>query len=328
MMSITFLLRASSLIKINEATAEELQQLKLVGPKRAAKIIKYRDEVEPISSENTLASVTGLSIRQIANLSDQIDWQSNEAEVPSSIPAIATYLAIAGFYFVATGGIGFSFESWDQTAYNILITVLLIGCALATTAIFASSMGVSPRWATRINYSGILVTATALAGMMLLVIASDSTNEMFKRHLQLTTSFLTYVLIIFLFLYLPRLHLNLAQRISLFSNFRLVADSFDIGQILLGLIVWINYQFEEDHSALSGFFLMWLGIVCLIHSFDMYRGKSAYLSSLSDKEIAKLFFLISQSEQQTIQIRYPIPASTLLAVVGICLVISSLLQFF
>lgn len=51
---------ASSLITINEATVQELQVLSHIGPKRAERIVSYRQNVEPIGSERMLAIASGL----------------------------------------------------------------------------------------------------------------------------------------------------------------------------------------------------------------------------------------------------------------------------
>ena len=54
---------ASSLISINEATIEELQQLEGIGPKRSIYIVDFRNRVDLIRNTFDLATATGLSIK-------------------------------------------------------------------------------------------------------------------------------------------------------------------------------------------------------------------------------------------------------------------------
>jgi competence protein ComEA len=63
---------AQAAIDINAATAQELTQLKGIGPQKAAAIIAYREANGPFSSIEQLAKVKGISLKTIAANKDLI----------------------------------------------------------------------------------------------------------------------------------------------------------------------------------------------------------------------------------------------------------------
>ena len=59
-------------ININKASAEELTQLKGVGPSIAAKIVEYRDKNGPFKSPEDLTMVSGIGPKTYENNKDMI----------------------------------------------------------------------------------------------------------------------------------------------------------------------------------------------------------------------------------------------------------------
>jgi competence protein ComEA len=59
-------------ININKASAEELAQLKGVGPSTAAKIIEYRDKNGPFKSPADITMVSGIGDKTYENNKDMI----------------------------------------------------------------------------------------------------------------------------------------------------------------------------------------------------------------------------------------------------------------
>ncbi|MBQ62176.1 MAG: hypothetical protein CMQ19_08880 [Gammaproteobacteria bacterium] len=57
------------MIPINQATIDELQTLKGIGPKRAERILRYRLEVSKIANVYDLATSAGISLKQANTLS-------------------------------------------------------------------------------------------------------------------------------------------------------------------------------------------------------------------------------------------------------------------
>ena len=72
-------LSPSYALDVNTATAEELQTLKRVGPKRAAAIIRYREENGSINSAEELMKVPGIGPSVIAANGDELTFSANKS---------------------------------------------------------------------------------------------------------------------------------------------------------------------------------------------------------------------------------------------------------
>lgn len=59
-------------IRINHATAAELERLNGIGPSKAASIITYREQNGPFKSEEDLLNVTGIGAKSLEKMRDQI----------------------------------------------------------------------------------------------------------------------------------------------------------------------------------------------------------------------------------------------------------------
>ena len=59
-------------ININKASAEELTQLKGVGPSTAAKIVEYRDKNGPFKNPEDITMVSGIGAKTFENNKDMI----------------------------------------------------------------------------------------------------------------------------------------------------------------------------------------------------------------------------------------------------------------
>ena len=59
-------------IDINKASAEELTQLKGVGPSTAAKIVEYRDKNGPFKNPEDITMVSGIGAKTYENNKDVI----------------------------------------------------------------------------------------------------------------------------------------------------------------------------------------------------------------------------------------------------------------
>ncbi|MEJ2164541.1 MAG: helix-hairpin-helix domain-containing protein [Desulfobacterales bacterium] len=59
-------------IDINKASAEELTQLKGIGPSLAAKIVEYRDKNGPFKSPEDITMVSGIGAKTYENNKDLI----------------------------------------------------------------------------------------------------------------------------------------------------------------------------------------------------------------------------------------------------------------
>mgnify|MGYP001964321037 CR=1 FL=1 len=59
-------------VALNSASAEELQQLPLIGPKTAALILQHRDRHGPFETLQSLARVKGIGPRTLERLRDLV----------------------------------------------------------------------------------------------------------------------------------------------------------------------------------------------------------------------------------------------------------------
>lgn len=65
-------LAAFSAVDINTADAAALEQVKGIGPARAAAIVKYRSENGPFKSVDELVKVPGIGEKSVEQLRDQL----------------------------------------------------------------------------------------------------------------------------------------------------------------------------------------------------------------------------------------------------------------
>ena len=59
-------------VDVNTATAEELQQVKGIGPKKAEEIVKHRTDNGPFKSVDELANVKGIGEATVEKIKDQV----------------------------------------------------------------------------------------------------------------------------------------------------------------------------------------------------------------------------------------------------------------
>ena len=63
---------AAQKVDVNTATAEKLQDVKGIGPKKAEEIVKYRTANGPFKSVDDLANVKGIGEATVKKIKDQI----------------------------------------------------------------------------------------------------------------------------------------------------------------------------------------------------------------------------------------------------------------
>ncbi|CAA0082403.1 ComE operon protein 1 [Zhongshania aliphaticivorans] len=77
------LFNSANAMDINTASAEELQTLKGIGPKRAAAIIRYREENGEIQSPEDLIKVPGVGSSIVKANSNELTFSKIGAPPPS-----------------------------------------------------------------------------------------------------------------------------------------------------------------------------------------------------------------------------------------------------
>lgn len=77
-------------ININTATAEELTEVKGIGPKTAARIVKWREENGPFTSTEELTKIEGIGETTYKNIRSQVtvgdaDQQKSRGASPEDV---------------------------------------------------------------------------------------------------------------------------------------------------------------------------------------------------------------------------------------------------
>ncbi|MFA8439614.1 helix-hairpin-helix domain-containing protein [Pueribacillus sp. YX66] len=72
MQSVTMNGNEDGKVRINSATAEDLQKLQGIGPSKASAIIAYRDEHGPFKTVEDLLQVSGIGEKTLENMKDEI----------------------------------------------------------------------------------------------------------------------------------------------------------------------------------------------------------------------------------------------------------------
>lgn len=72
MQSVTINGNEDGKVRINSATAEDLQKLQGIGPSKASAIIAYRDEHGPFKTVEDLLQVSGIGEKTLENMKDEI----------------------------------------------------------------------------------------------------------------------------------------------------------------------------------------------------------------------------------------------------------------
>ncbi len=62
----------TALVNVNEAGAEEMQELRGVGPALAERIIQYREENGPFQSPDDLLNIRGIGGSTLEKMKDQV----------------------------------------------------------------------------------------------------------------------------------------------------------------------------------------------------------------------------------------------------------------
>ena len=143
---------ASSLITINEATVQELQVLSHIGPKRAERIVSYRQNVEPIGSERMLAIASGLGKNQIKSLRSSIDWRKPKTSIKDKVVPIFIYVLL--MFGIISGLPEFSFSDLTSSTFSSMVSLMIAGLAILLSSILVEAGFSKPILESRLRLVG------------------------------------------------------------------------------------------------------------------------------------------------------------------------------
>ena len=279
---------ASSPIRINEATAEELGRLPQIGPSRAERIVSYREQVATLEGVRDLASVAGISQAAAIEVARLIDWTGSSRSLAANLFfALCATVACGGLAWFALRGYDITKGGPAETLYSTSITLVLLGSFAMIGYLFAMQIGARPRslgW----TAASCLASGTMLLAALLVALYAKGSDDDFTRHVFATTELAVFVSIIVVLIYGPGWHVrNFSQ------HFDLAARYFDIGQVLLAAATIALLTMRDQPSLIELLFGIWVGVTVMLNSREMIKGHSGYSGSLSQRELARLAFFTS-----------------------------------
>lgn len=282
---------ASSLIRINEAAADELCQLRSIGPKRARRIVRFREQVGPLSNTEDLATAAGIGLATAQALSDAIDWRNG---TPVSYrQVVLPAVAIGACMILLTYGMysmGLDRSRPAATLYNTGAILILLCCLALVGKLLVRGNDFL------LENFRLLATATGFSGITLmasLAVALQGAGgaDAFADHVLSSWKFFLFVSVIAVIVLGPAWVLKTNLR-----NFELAARVYDHGQMLLAVLVMLVLRFGNATRLLEELFAFWAGVIFIMNGWQLMHGTSAFVSALSRKQRARLDFLVQEED--------------------------------
>ena len=283
---------ASSPIRITEATLEELQALKGIGPKRAEYILRYREQVTMIRNTFYLAAATGMSLKAAEKLATDVSWETSSIRSLSLWPVMLTTLA--AIWLIVLGFNELASEPFVPPAgyFNLALALILLGGFTATGDIAIASVRNSP---SETSWVFLLATLLTLSGILLLGglwVASwfVSFGDSFDATLNRTSLFIACCLAITWQMYAPVLMIRLFiddKSIERLEKARLV---YDISLMLFPLIaVGLLFSHNTD-DWIEEIFTAWCLVIAAIAAKEWWGQGTAFVTMLSEEDQGRLRF--------------------------------------
>lgn len=303
----------SSPIRVNEATWTDLQSLPGIGPRRAERLITFREEISPLRNTFDLATATGLSLKQAEKLVARVDWhRSRGLQTVGIIPF--GLVMLASLWMITSGlinNLGFpatavaaSIEPGSR-ALSAGILLLLGGLLLVTGNLALTGMRQRPTTGALVPGLGIFsaLVGAGLIGLSnwLAVIGEPDPETM--NELRSVNSFLLAVLILTLLVYGPAIIMRFLvadYRRAWLGRAQLAYDASLPGFSIFPLIVmqW------ENVASISAIFGIWTSALLCIAATDLLALRSPFVESLSDRDQGRLRFL-RRDERDPVKLPYP-----------------------
>jgi len=323
------------LVKINHADLEQLQQLKFIGPKRAQRILRFREFSGQIPDAITLATATGMSLKQCHRLSSLIDYKLSSNKPIGFVFALPVFFVV----LMLVAGIGLSqlfiLEAQRplEVIYNGSLLFIILACLctflagiLQTLSFEHEGHAVDELLIPLIR----LVTVTfslSGAGLMLSVITLTAlleTDAAFRSQLQLVWQFGCYLIVIYWALYGPRAHLQFFGSTLTHRGLNFSAIGYDVTQpLLLSGIIAIQW-FTNSETLLEELFGIWAIISFGISGIEMMSGSSPYVQGLSETDRRILQHNLATQPFSDHSIKNP-PGTLWRRLMGLILLLESLL---
>lgn len=283
---------ASSPIRINEATVEELQTLKGIGPKRAEYICRYREEVALIKNTFDLAAATGLSLKAADRMTRDISWETESNEGMTLWPAALT--TIAAIWLIVLGFNELANEPFVPPGgyYNLALALILLGGFTATGDVAIASVRHRP---SETSWVFTLALVLALSGILLLASLYVASAFMtfdagFTNTLANTLQFIIFCLIIAWQIYAPVVMIRLLigdRNIERLETARLV---YDLSLFILPLLAACVVYWRDSEAWTEEIFMVWCLVIAALAARERLNQGTVFVSMLSEEDQGRLRF--------------------------------------
>jgi competence ComEA-like helix-hairpin-helix protein len=285
---------ASSLIRINEATADELQLLKGIGPKRAERITTFREKVGPVRNAFDLATATGTSVKIAEKISNQIDWHHDGTTSRVNIwPLVIT--SLTSLWLLAFGFVHLT-SSISTTAdglYRLGFSLVLLGSLVATADIALASLKRESSETTRLF---LPATTLFLTGFFLLcglvglgsLTGLSGTLEDNLRH---TFTFVSMTMLMIWLIYGPALCLRAMighspTRVQKARNF------YDFSLPVIAATCVYLLLFANGSTWLEEIFSIWSLVIITSNGNELIKGHPAFVTMLTNLDRGRYQFFL------------------------------------
>ncbi len=279
------------MIRINEATSEELQALHGIGPKRAEYIVDYRAQVSPIVGTFDLAAATGLSLSAAAKLADDIDWTSRP-DRSGWLPLVL--VGLAAIFLIYNTFEQIALQSWQPplSYYNLALALILLGGIAATGDIAIAGILQRPSESTWVFG---LALACGLAGFVLMLAMTVMSSfydldEATRLAVEESLSFLAFALVIVTLHYYPALVFRAFIDDERIHQLPLMVRLYDFGQASLGAAAIAIVALLDSPSWIDEIFAGWCLVLLSMNALDLASSRSSFEKNLSAESQARLRF--------------------------------------
>ena len=289
---------ASSLIRINEATSTELQQLKGIGPRRAQLIEDFRRSVSPIRNTMDLCAATGLGIKSAEALIDQIDWDSGDhPEVNTGPLVLTTVISICLIYA--------GFDQITQTPFvapasifNFSLALILLGGLAATGDIIMAAVRKMPGESTWIFPLSMVMFASGFLGISIMAISAQfiSLPPALTSALGTSVRLVIFAIVMIWMFYGPAICLRLCiHDLTRLAQLGLVYE-FSLTVILVACSIVLVFG-NATSLWIEEIFSLWCLVIALIGGAEMIRGRSAFTQIMSHADQSRYRFAMARSSR-------------------------------
>jgi hypothetical protein len=291
---------ASSPIHINEATESGLQQLKGIGPKRAAYIMTYRNSVGPVRNALDLATAAGISLRAARLLSDNIVFDTSR--VNHEISLMPALLLALGSLWLIWSGLGqlFTESGLQYVVFDLAMALVLAGALIILIETSLESLSLPLADSKWLAVTGMLFLVTGLGAVLAILLSGVFIDygPGFSETLGGSLNFLIFGLTIIWMIYGPHLLVRLCMGEAREATLLRLRNLYD-RSIFLPVVVSVCLIVFNNHAGyLEEIFAIWCITMLVIKGLEQRAGGSAFDSMLQEDDQDRIRFAIWRSLQR------------------------------